>query len=74
MRSARSAPVVARASSGEPLPRGAARRTVVPLSALELLTKAHISQPEALVQGDYLRLWPHRHGTDGFFAAAWQRR
>ncbi|WBY03445.1 RsmB/NOP family class I SAM-dependent RNA methyltransferase [Ramlibacter tataouinensis] len=21
----------------------------------------------------YLRLWPHRHGTDGFFAAAWQR-
>ncbi len=24
--------------------------------------------------GDYLRLWPHRHQTDGFFAAAWQRR
>jgi 16S rRNA (cytosine967-C5)-methyltransferase len=23
--------------------------------------------------GDFLRLWPHRHGTDGFFAAAWQR-
>jgi len=22
---------------------------------------------------DYLRLWPHRHATDGFFAAAWQR-
>jgi 16S rRNA (cytosine967-C5)-methyltransferase len=21
--------------------------------------------------GDYLRLWPHRHGTDGFFAAIW---
>jgi len=21
-----------------------------------------------------LRLWPHRHGTDGFFAAVWQRR
>jgi 16S rRNA (cytosine967-C5)-methyltransferase len=20
-----------------------------------------------------LRLWPHRHGTDGFFAAAWER-
>jgi 16S rRNA (cytosine967-C5)-methyltransferase len=19
----------------------------------------------------YLRLWPHRHRTDGFFAAAW---
>ena len=22
----------------------------------------------------YLRLWPHLHGTDGFFAAVWQRR
>jgi len=21
----------------------------------------------------FLRLWPHRHGTDGFFAAAWTR-
>ncbi|NCN96858.1 MAG: SAM-dependent methyltransferase, partial [Rhodoferax sp.] len=21
----------------------------------------------------YLRLWPHRHHTDGFFAAVWQR-
>ena len=24
--------------------------------------------------GDYLRLWPHRHATDGFFAAVWTRR
>lgn len=24
--------------------------------------------------GERLRLWPHRHGTDGFFAAAYQRR
>jgi 16S rRNA (cytosine967-C5)-methyltransferase len=22
----------------------------------------------------YLRLWPHRHQTDGFFAAAWVRK
>jgi 16S rRNA (cytosine967-C5)-methyltransferase len=22
----------------------------------------------------YLRLWPHRHGTDGFFAAVWQKK
>lgn len=22
----------------------------------------------------YLRLWPHRHQTDGFFAAVWQRK
>ena len=30
--------------------------------------------PTTLVRGDFLRLWPHRHGTDGFFAAVWQRR
>ena len=24
--------------------------------------------------GQYLRLWPHLHGTDGFFAAVWQRK
>lgn len=24
--------------------------------------------------GDYLRMWPHVHHTDGFFAAAWTRR
>ena len=24
--------------------------------------------------GERLRLWPHRHGTDGFFAAAFARR
>jgi len=22
----------------------------------------------------YLRLWPHRHQTDGFFAAVWERK
>jgi 16S rRNA (cytosine967-C5)-methyltransferase len=45
---------------------------VVP--AAQVLDKAHVSQPESLVRGDYLRLWPHRHATDGFFAAVWQRR
>lgn len=30
--------------------------------------------PPALVGADgFLRAWPHRHGTDGFFAAAWDR-
>jgi 16S rRNA (cytosine967-C5)-methyltransferase len=24
--------------------------------------------------GDWLRLWPHRHQTDGFFAAVWQQK
>lgn len=32
------------------------------------------SQRIALDTGERLRLWPHRHGTDGFFAAAFQRR
>jgi len=27
----------------------------------------------ALDTGEWLRLWPHRHGTDGFFAAAFER-
>ncbi len=28
----------------------------------------------SLVSGPWLRLWPHRHQTDGFFAAVWRRR
>jgi 16S rRNA (cytosine967-C5)-methyltransferase len=28
---------------------------------------------ESLVEGERLRLWTHRHATDGFFAAVWQR-
>lgn len=27
-----------------------------------------------LCHGNWLRLWPHRHNTDGFFAAIWQRK
>jgi len=38
-----------------------------------LLEKAHVSEADTLVRGDFLRLWPHRHGTDGFFAAVWER-
>jgi 16S rRNA (cytosine967-C5)-methyltransferase len=44
---------------------------VVP--AQEVLAKAHAGQPGELVSGDFLRLWPHRHGTDAFFAAVWER-
>ncbi len=43
------------------------------LPAEEVLTSAHVENAGALVRGPYLRLWPHRHGTDGFFAAVWQR-
>jgi 16S rRNA (cytosine967-C5)-methyltransferase len=48
------------------------------LDVADLLKNAHVSQADTLVAGDegqrVLRLWPHRHGTDGFFAAVWQKR
>ena len=44
------------------------------LPAAQALTQAHVERADELVQGDFLRLWPQRHGTDGFFAAVWQRR
>lgn len=43
------------------------------VAAEEVLGAAHVEQASTLVQGPHLRLWPHRHGTDGFFAAVWQR-
>jgi len=49
-------------------------RDFVALPAAEALARAHVAAPSDLVQGDCLRLWPHRHGTDGFFAAVWERR
>ena len=41
-----------------------------PLSCGELL----VAQRIALDTGRTLRLWPHCHGTDGFYAAAFERR
>ena len=35
---------------------------------------AEQDQGAGLCSGDFLRLWPHKHQTDGFFAAVWQRR
>lgn len=45
-----------------------------PLSVAELLAQAKVEEAETLVDETYLRLWPHLHGCDGFFAAVWQRR
>ncbi|MCW5610658.1 MAG: RsmB/NOP family class I SAM-dependent RNA methyltransferase [Rubrivivax sp.] len=45
-----------------------------PLRAADVLAAARVADPAPLVAGPFLRLWPHRHGTDGFFAAVWQRR
>ncbi|MCU7369750.1 RsmB/NOP family class I SAM-dependent RNA methyltransferase [Paucibacter sp. O1-1] len=43
------------------------------LDAGEQLARAHVAQAERLVDRGYLRLWPHQHHTDGFFAAVWER-
>ncbi|MEN9904084.1 MAG: hypothetical protein RLZZ555_649 [Pseudomonadota bacterium] len=54
---------------------GAAQgREFVPVPVAELLDRVGVEAAASLVRGDYLRLWPHRHGSDGFFAAVWQRR
>jgi 16S rRNA (cytosine967-C5)-methyltransferase len=49
---------------------GAAHAEFAPLSCRELLGAQRID----LDCGERLRLWPHRHGCDGFFAAAYERR
>jgi 16S rRNA (cytosine967-C5)-methyltransferase len=45
-----------------------------PVPVATALEAARVPAPEFLVSGAYLRLWPHRHQTDGFFAAVWERR
>ena len=44
------------------------------LPAQQVLEAARVEPAAPLVSGPYLRLWPHRHQMDGFFAAVWQRR
>ncbi|MBG9388214.1 RsmB/NOP family class I SAM-dependent RNA methyltransferase [Caenimonas aquaedulcis] len=53
-----------------------ANREFSPLPAAEILSNLKVESAAALCSGgetggDYLRLWPHRHQTDGFFAAVW---
>ena len=53
-------------------PDGEAKDVFVHVSQLE---KAGVAQAETLVtEAGHLRLWPHRHTTDGFYAAAWERK
>lgn len=49
-----------------------------PLQACDLLAELKVDQPQTLcavgLNGvSCLRLWPHRHATDGFFAAIWRK-
>jgi 16S rRNA (cytosine967-C5)-methyltransferase len=48
----------------------AAHPEFTPISCTEQLAAQRIE----LDCGERLRLWPHRHGCDGFFAAAFQRQ
>ena len=57
---------------------GLAHPEFEPLDVVDLLGSAQVPNAEGLAAGDVgqrcLRLWPHRHGTDGFFAAVWQKK
>ena len=46
----------------------------VQLPVLDELTRLKVANAQTLCSGQFLRLWPHRHGTDGFFAAIWVRK
>jgi 16S rRNA (cytosine967-C5)-methyltransferase len=57
----------------------AANSDFEPLQAGEILTGLKLADAASLCSGGdngqlYLRLWPHRHATDGFFAAVWQKK
>lgn len=50
-----------------------------PLDVGEVLVGLKVENAAGLCSGGdnsqrFLRLWPHRHHTDGFFAAVWQRQ
>ena len=57
----------------------AANPDCVALPVGDVLTELKVENAMTLCSGGengqlYLRLWPHRHGTDGFFAAVWQKK
>ncbi|HET9641926.1 MAG TPA: RsmB/NOP family class I SAM-dependent RNA methyltransferase [Burkholderiaceae bacterium] len=45
-----------------------------PADAAEVLAKSQVADARSLAAGGYLRMWPHRHGSDGFFAAIWNKK
>jgi 16S rRNA (cytosine967-C5)-methyltransferase len=57
---------------------GAQHPDFAPLPVVAILERLKIANAKELCSagegiGTYLRLWPHRHATDGFFAAVWQK-
>jgi len=58
---------------------GAAHPDFVPLDAGDVLQQLKVEGAQSLCSGGasghgYLRLWPHLHQTDGFFAAIWTKK
>ena len=50
-----------------------------PLEVGEIMSNLKVEGAASLCSGGesgqrYLRLWPHKHQTDGFFAAVWQKK
>jgi 16S rRNA (cytosine967-C5)-methyltransferase len=57
----------------------AANPDFVPVEVGEVLGHLKVADATSLCSGGedgqlYLRLWPHLHSTDGFFAAVWERK
>ena len=55
---------------------GQAHPDFVPLPVAPELERLKVADAAQLctADGQHLRLWPHRHGTDGFFATVWLRK
>ena len=56
-----------------------ANREFSPLPVAEILSNLKVEGAASLCSGpesggEHLRLWPHKHGTDGFFAAVWIKK
>jgi 16S rRNA (cytosine967-C5)-methyltransferase len=75
------------AAQWEPLPVADVLEASGVVGGASLTQDSRLANPPAAEAGDtaahgagsvstgrYLQLWPHRHATDGFFAAVWQRK
>ena len=53
----------------------AAHPDFTPIDTLQALEQAGVQRAAELVSpAGHLRLWPHRHATDGFYAAGWVKK
>ncbi len=50
------------------------RNDFVVEDASDVLRRAKVPTPDDLIDAGALRLWPHKHGTDGFFATVLARK